>query len=94
MRLSLDLDDANAADVLMLYDVLKHELPKVRVYRTRNGYHLESDPSPLPFAFSLLLRYILGDDLRRVRHDCARWPYRPVDFLFKIRRGVARERLA
>ena len=94
MRLSLDLDAANAAEVLMLYDVLKHELPNLRVYRTRNGYHIESDPSGLPFAFSLLLRYILGDDLRRVRHDCARWPHRPVDFLFKIRRGVERKRVA
>lgn len=60
-RLGVDLDRVSFWKLLATYFTMKHYYGNVRVYKTKNGWHLEADCET-----SLEARYFLGDDKRRL----------------------------
>jgi len=62
-KLSVDLDRNKVPywKVLAAYFNMKYFFGKVKIYRTENGYHLESDVPT-----SLEARLMLGDDEKRL----------------------------
>jgi len=95
MRLSLDLDHVTEEEALLTAEsvfVVLGVYPDV--WETRKGFHIETEDIGLTVEESLSLRFLLGDDLIRIKCDLERYKEgRAVDFLFQTRRGRRRKRL-
>jgi len=95
MRLSLDLDYVTEEEALLTAESV-YVVIGVRpdVFQTSKGYHIETDDIGLTFNEQISLRFILGDDLLRIRRDLDRWKEdKATDFLFNTRRGKRRKRV-
>ena len=93
MRLSLDLDHVTEEEAMLTAEsvfIVLGVMPDV--WETRKGFHIETEDIGLTFEESLSLRFILGDDLIRIKCDLERYKEgRAVDFLFETRRGRRRK---
>lgn len=94
MRLSLDLDHVTEEEAMLTAESVYMVIGvQPDVWETRKGFHLETDDIGLTFKEQIALRFVLGDDLVRIKRDLDRYKAgRATDFLFDVRRGRRRKR--
>jgi len=95
MRLSLDLDHVTEEEAMLTAESVYMVVGvQPDVWETRKGYHIETEDIGLTFKEQIALRFVLGDDLVRIKCDLERYKAgRATDFLFDTRRGRRRKRL-
>ena len=95
MRLSLDLDHYTEEEAMLTAETVFIVLGvHPDIWEPRKGYHLETEDIGLTFEEQISLRFVLGDDLVRIKCDLERYKAgRAVDFLFDTRRGRKRKSL-
>jgi len=97
-RVSVDLDVDDLERALHIRDVLeRHTGVTVKVWRTvSRHYHVVTDHvDGLTPHEALALRYILHDDPSRLAWDCLRLSRGAAwDFLFDVKNGTRRQRVA
>ena len=95
MRLSLDLDYVTYEEAMLTAESVYVVIGvHPDVFETTKGYHIETEDIGLTFSEQISLRFILGDDLLRIKMDLDRWKDgKATDFLFNIRRGKRRKRV-
>ena len=95
VRLSLDLDHVTYEEAMLTAESVYLVIGvHPDVWETRKGFHIETEDIGLTFKEQIALRFLLGDDLVRIKRDLDRWKEgKATDFLFHIRRGKRRKRV-
>ena len=95
VRLSLDLDHVTYEEAMLTAESVYLVIGvHPDVFETSKGYHIETEDIGLTFKEQIGLRFLLGDDLVRIKMDLDRWKKgKATDFLFHIRRGKRRRKL-
>lgn len=99
MRVSLDLDDVTEETARERKGALEAILEEeCAIYRTGGGFHIESREGALSMgcspAYVFALRFMLGDDVKRLQTDIARHARGEAwDILFTTKNGLKRQRL-
>ena len=94
MRITLDIDGGELEALIKLLNLLHivKDLDKIRMYKTRRGYHIIAHGLPITEEQANLIRLALGDDPDRVYIDGLDG-LKPHQVLFKYKRGYRRRRI-